>query len=74
MNIIRDDITKANDLRNRFANYLEGFRDIDDPMSIQIAKNFVREFEKFEENNLTLAPLNFLYGDMSKAYLHSKDF
>lgn len=70
---LQDDIQKAIKLRERFEYYLKDFVDINDSESIKIAKGFTQEFEEYEKNNVSLLPMNFLYGNMSKAYLHSKE-
>ena len=70
---VEKDIHKAINIRGRFEDYLRNFTDIDEPNSIKTAKSFAKEFKEFEDTNFSLVPMNYLYGNMSKAYLHSKD-
>ena len=71
---VEKDIHKAINIRGRFEDYLRNFTDIDEPNSIKTAKSFAKEFKEFEDTNFSLVPMNYLYGNMSKAYLHSKEF
>ena len=71
---LNNDINKSVELRDRFINYLKTSTNIDDEKSIETAKSFVKEFENFENTNVSLMPLQFLYGNIAKAYLHSKNF
>lgn len=71
---IKKDNTIVIGLISRLLSFVGNCDDLHDPKNIAIAKDFVKEFENFENTSVSLRPLFSFYGDMSKAYLHATDF